>query len=152
MKALTLTQPWATLVAIEAKRIETRSWQTHYRGPLAIHAAKGLAGMRQRDFVALCGRAPFAPALAAAGYRDPADLPRGAIVAVAELVAIERIEAATMPDEPERSFGDYRPGRYAWHLAGVRRLVSPRPARGALGLWSVELSLSEEDKSDDLRA
>ena len=28
MKALTLTQPWATLVAIGAKRIETRSWAT----------------------------------------------------------------------------------------------------------------------------
>ena len=41
MKALTLTQPWATLVAIGAKRIETRSWRTSYRGPLAIHAAKG---------------------------------------------------------------------------------------------------------------
>ena len=34
VKALTLTQPWATLVAIGAKRIETRSWSTRYRGPL----------------------------------------------------------------------------------------------------------------------
>ena len=41
MKALTLTQPWATLVAMGAKRIETRSWTTNYRGPLAIHAGKG---------------------------------------------------------------------------------------------------------------
>src|SRR3954451_22243677 len=39
--ALTLTQPWATLVAIGAKQIETRSWGTSYRGWLAIHAAKG---------------------------------------------------------------------------------------------------------------
>lgn len=35
MKALTLTQPWATLVAIQAKRIETRSWGTDYRGWIA---------------------------------------------------------------------------------------------------------------------
>lgn len=40
MKALSLTQPWASLVAVGAKRIETRSWRTSYRGPLAIHAAK----------------------------------------------------------------------------------------------------------------
>ena len=40
MKALTLYQPWATLVAIGAKKIETRSWSTPYRGPLAIHAGK----------------------------------------------------------------------------------------------------------------
>lgn len=38
MKALTLYQPWATLVALGAKRVETRSWHTHYRGTLAIHA------------------------------------------------------------------------------------------------------------------
>ena len=40
MKALTLLQPWASLIAIGAKKIETRSWATKYRGPLAIHAAK----------------------------------------------------------------------------------------------------------------
>ena len=40
MKALTLHQPWATLVAVGEKRIETRSWSTDYRGPLAIHAGK----------------------------------------------------------------------------------------------------------------
>ena len=38
MKALTLRQPWASLVALGVKTIETRSWSTEYRGPLAIHA------------------------------------------------------------------------------------------------------------------
>lgn len=46
MKALTLTQPYATLVAIGEKRLETRSWRTSYRGPLAIHAAKGWMSLR----------------------------------------------------------------------------------------------------------
>lgn len=41
MKALSLTQPWASLIAIGAKRVETRSWSTNHRGPVAIHAAKG---------------------------------------------------------------------------------------------------------------
>lgn len=44
MKTLSLTQPWATLVAIGAKQIETRSWGTRYRGPLAIHASQGMPG------------------------------------------------------------------------------------------------------------
>lgn len=44
MKALSLWQPWASLVAIGAKTIETRSWSTSYRGPLAIHAAKTSRG------------------------------------------------------------------------------------------------------------
>lgn len=38
MKALTLHQPWATLVALDVKTIETRSWATKHRGPIAIHA------------------------------------------------------------------------------------------------------------------
>lgn len=40
MKALTLWQPWASLIALGVKTIETRGWSTNYRGPLAIHAAK----------------------------------------------------------------------------------------------------------------
>lgn len=39
MKALTLWQPWATLVAMEVKKIETRCWSTKYRGEIAIHSA-----------------------------------------------------------------------------------------------------------------
>jgi activating signal cointegrator 1 len=38
VKVLTLHQPWASLVALGVKTIETRSWSTKYRGPLAIHA------------------------------------------------------------------------------------------------------------------
>lgn len=40
MKALTLHQPWASLIAVGAKTIETRSWSTSHRGALAIHAGK----------------------------------------------------------------------------------------------------------------
>lgn len=39
MKAITLHQPWASLVALGQKSIETRSWATKHRGPIAIHAA-----------------------------------------------------------------------------------------------------------------
>lgn len=39
-RALSLWQPWASLIALGVKTIETRSWNTYYRGPLAIHAAK----------------------------------------------------------------------------------------------------------------
>lgn len=40
MKAVSLWEPWATLVRLKIKRIETRGWSTSYRGPLAIHATK----------------------------------------------------------------------------------------------------------------
>ena len=38
MKAITIRQPWASLITLGVKTIETRSSPTKYRGPLAIHA------------------------------------------------------------------------------------------------------------------
>ncbi len=40
MKAISILQPWASLVALGHKKIETRSWNTKYRGELLIHASK----------------------------------------------------------------------------------------------------------------
>lgn len=40
MKILSLWQPWASFVAIEIKRNETRHWYSSYRGELCIHAGK----------------------------------------------------------------------------------------------------------------
>jgi hypothetical protein len=40
MKAITILQPWASLIALGAKKFETRSWKTSYQGPIAIHAGK----------------------------------------------------------------------------------------------------------------
>ncbi len=40
MKAISLKQPWANLVASGQKTIETRTWSTTYRGPLLIVSSK----------------------------------------------------------------------------------------------------------------
>ncbi|EPD3811105.1 ASCH domain-containing protein [Cronobacter dublinensis] len=39
MKALSIRQPWAWLIANGYKDIENRSWNTKYRGPILIHAS-----------------------------------------------------------------------------------------------------------------
>lgn len=39
-KALSLWEPWASLVVWGLKLVETRSWQTRYRGRLWIHATQ----------------------------------------------------------------------------------------------------------------
>jgi hypothetical protein len=172
MKALTLTQPWATLIAIGAKHIETRSWSTSYRGPLAIHAAKGLGSVGgKRGFYDLCYSQPFLsvlePAMTGerdiAGFKvphiDPGYLPMGAIVATCDLVdcvptwadwaSVEPYFTGqhgdhvwhVPPPEPERSFGDYTPGRFAWLLSNVKALPEPVPCKGALSLWKYEGAL-----------
>lgn len=41
VKALTISQPFAKLIADGEKFVENRGWPTHYRGRLAIHAGLG---------------------------------------------------------------------------------------------------------------
>lgn len=143
LKALSLTQPWSTLVVSGQKRVETRSWSTTWRGWLAIHASKGLP----REAIELCFEEPFAGALKAAGIRVPNDLPRGAIVGLARLRGCYQIgpssvwpprgsELDGLLTDTEREFGNYEPGRFAWVFGGVRVLKAPIPCRGALGLWT----------------
>jgi hypothetical protein len=132
MRALTLTQPWATLVVIGAKRVETRSWRTAGRGPLAIHAAKGFP-RAARD---LCEAAPFCDAL---GGLSAGDLPRGMLLGTVEVLGCVPTDGpeAELLDERERAFGDYSPGRWAWLLSGHRAFDEPVPMSGALGIWRV---------------
>lgn len=159
MKALTLTQPWASLMAMGAKRIETRSWFTLYRGPVAIHAARGFPAWAKD----LCSDDRFCEALGWEKLRlalDPdwykevrrrADsLPRGCILATGTLVGC--LQADLVPHyvkpftEQERAFGDYSMGRYAWLFDDVKPLAEPVPAYGALGLWEWKGVISGETK------
>lgn len=140
IKCLTLYQPWASLVALGAKSIDTRSWRTWYRGPLLIHAARAFP-KSARD---LCQQEPFAVVFIQAGYTnpmsglvDPGCLPLGVILAVCNLKHCVRIGTPGIklpPSEPERSFGDYTPGRYAWMLSDVQPLPEPIAAHGSMGM------------------
>ena len=128
MKALSLTQPWATLVATGAKRIETRSWSTKYTGRIAIHASKGFPRWAKET----CFEEPFISLLGP--HREL--LPRGAVIATATLMGCRRTEdVAHQLDKQELALGDYSEGRFAWFLGDVEPIVIPIPARGALGLW-----------------
>jgi activating signal cointegrator 1 len=167
VKILTLTQPWASLVALGAKHIETRSWSTSYRGPIAIHAGAGLGPFgtkpveQRAAFFKLCYSEPFVTVLAplirrmrmvaglALPHYDADLLPRGKIIAVADLVdccptfpslvrgVYVRNGQSFVVDPQEYAFGDYGPGRFAWLLANARPLRSPLPYRGAQGLRPV---------------
>lgn len=132
MKAISLTQPWASLVAIGAKHIETRSWRpTSALGEdIAIHAAKSFPV----DCRMLCDQTIFARTL----KRSWMQLPLGAVIAVARLDSYERTErlvsdgSLTMIEE---AFGDYGPCRFGWRLSNVRPLSTPINCRGSLGIW-----------------
>lgn len=134
MKALSLTQPWASLVANGSKRIETRSFSTSYRGPLAIHASKGYPQWARAT--------RFADGFREALAGELMTLPTGVVLATCELVGCFNTNGELEKfgvTEQERMFGDYAPNRFGWILRNVVRLPEPIPAKGALQLWEWEM-------------
>lgn len=129
-RALSLWQPWATLVALGLKQYETRSWATDYRGPVIIHAAK-FRGEIDWFYVP-----EFETALRAAGIDHPSRLPLGVGLCKADLVQICRTEDIRDElGERERAFGNYGDRRFAWQFDHIEIFPKPIPARGAQGLW-----------------
>ncbi len=131
MKALSLLQPWASLVVTGAKQIETRSWSTKYRGGLLIHASTGKAG------AALTAEPPFSRYI-----HNFNQLPFGAIIGQVVLTDVVRVEELHLSGTAinhltleERAFGDYTNGRFAWMLEEPVLFSKPIPVKGTLGLW-----------------
>lgn len=139
MKALSLIEPWASLVALGHKRVETRSWApppSMIGQRIAIHASKSreaiVDGTADRLFKL-------------AGAAMPEAWPLGRIIAVATIAKAQRTEEArALISSKEESFGNYSPGRWAWILVDVHELRGPLTIRGMLGLWTVPLSFEDE--------
>lgn len=135
-KAVSLWQPWATLVVIGAKRIETRSWQTSYREQMFIHAAK------TEQAISNCYAWPFDKYI-----REPAGLPFGAIIGSVNLVLIESTTMAlarlqqseSEQAQEEYRFGNFEHGRFAWRLENPSKLLEPIPMRGRQGIFNIEI-------------
>jgi hypothetical protein len=154
MKAITILQPYASLIAVGAKRFETRSWATAYRGPIAIHAGKK---PYFQESAIVCS--PFANETnRILGFRWNR-LPYGAVIATADLVECWEcigpdvagnlmIRHKAKPGRQESDwenryledneilFGDFSKGRYAWELDNVQPLTEPVYCRGRQRLWN----------------
>jgi hypothetical protein len=134
--ALSVFQPWASLLVHGVKQVETRPWRTAHRGLLAVHASARLPPADR----ALCGHEPFRSALRQAGL-DPHDqLPLGAVLGTVRLLDCVRVEELPHLPARERSLGDFRPGRWAWLLGDPSPWPTPRPARGRLGIYQLPIA------------
>lgn len=154
MRAISLWQPWATAIALGAKRVETRDWPTNYRGPLAIHAAQRcvkseLDAIRNES----CWQGALKPLLH--GHDKPLweTLPFGAIVAVCVLGNCQATDEFRLADinqvrtpsgseaDPrawrERDMGNFSLGRFGWVLMNVAPLSQPLPVKGKQGFFNV---------------
>lgn len=135
MKAISLWQPWASAMALGLKHIETRHWETRYRGPIAIHAAKRWT-LEERSFAADQAKLYGIPMLASP--------PLGSIVAVGFLERIITTPAAqSFISEMEEDWGNYAPQRFAWMFKDIQPLPEPIPYKGAQGIFFVPDDLKQ---------
>ena len=121
MKALTICQPYAELIARGEKIIENRTWPTSYRGPIAIHAGKSRSWLNADDL------------------KQYPSMVFGAVIATARLIDCVRYEhlGAHLINDKHAN------GPWCWLLADVIRVDPPQTINGALGLWTYNWPLTE---------
>lgn len=126
MKALSIRQPWAWMILHAGKDIENRDWATRYRGPVLIHASKGMTRDEYDDAVETARAARRAlgcvPGLTMPSFKD---MQRGGVVGQVEIV-----------DCVQDSRSPWFFGAYGFVLRNPKPLPF-RPYKGQLGFFDV---------------
>lgn len=141
MKAITIWQPWAQLLAEGKKHDETRSWRTNYRGEILIHAAK------KDPLVGICQMPDEAWGEALLDFKLHKSFnrfekfPTGSIIGTAILTDCKLIDQEYHDFIKELCpkeflYGDFTVGRYAWRIERPQLFKNPIPAAGKQGLWN----------------
>ena len=126
MKALTLKQPWASLVVEGYKIFEFRSWKTNYRGKILIHAGLKFDNKVEDKY--------------------HLDYQFGMIIGEAELVDCvlmdEKLDES-LRKQDSYIYGHNHVGVYGWKLENIVKYKNPIPAKGQLGLWNYKTTRDE---------
>ena len=127
MKAITIKQPFASLIAAGIKEYEFRTWKTNYRGEILIHAGRGVDKKAMSKF---------------SGYG--LEYPSGCIAAKAVLVDCIQVDDVFRKLLAKKNPAVYHSivkhkewEGYAFKLEKVER-VEPIPAKGKLSIWEYE--------------
>lgn len=126
MKAITIKQPWATLISEGIKEYEFRTWNTNYRGKILIHAGlstdkKVLIDMENYNLEYL----------------------NGYILAEADIEDVIIVDKAFKEYLKEKNYIVYKNiidsefNGYAFKLTNIKK-ITPIPAKGKLSLWNYE--------------
>ena len=125
MKALTIKEPWATLIIDGYKKYEFRSWKTNYRGKILIHAGMSLEKdmlERFKDYNLNCSK--------------------GAIIGEATLtdciLVTEKLNKKLRSIDPIVYGRSNHTETYAWKLEDVIKYDNPIYIKGKLGLWNYD--------------
>ncbi|NET03075.1 MAG: ASCH domain-containing protein [Sphaerospermopsis sp. SIO1G1] len=130
MKSISIWQPWASMISCGYKKVETRSWNTNYRGDLLICSAKK-RNMELRNYsqdVLL----PLIPQKL--NYEN---LPFGQALAICKLVNCFKMtsENISIQSNLELQMGYWEEGRFAWQFSDIRPLDHSFPVVGKQGFF-----------------
>ena len=140
VQALSLWEPWASLMATGAKTIETRGQPMRYRGPLLICASKHKVLRDLRDLLDDPDFQRGLEHLPVEMAAWPDDLNFGHAVAIVDLVDCVPTSELLASDRvgADAPFGDFSAGRFGLVTTRCRR-INPFPVKGQQGLFSVQL-------------
>lgn len=127
MKALTIKQPFASLILEGLKEYEFRTWKTKYRGPILIHAGKGVDRKAMKKF-----------------EQYNLEYPVGAIIAKAEIEDVIYVDdefrkmlKMKNPLVYSGVINDENWEGYAYKLKNIQK-QDPVIVNGQLGLWNFD--------------
>ena len=131
MKALTIKEPFATLIKNKIKYIETRSWKTNYRGELYIQAGLDKLTKDVKDRTELFKL-----------YSEE-ELQFGYIICKCNLVDCIYMTEEFIEEEKKKNInnfiaGNYKVGRYGWILDNIEP-ITPIKVKGQLGIWNYNI-------------
>lgn len=136
MKALSIKQPWASLIAHGIKNIENRTWKTKFRGRIFIHASAKDAGalfelLNEKQIEAISNHWTAAPPFP--------DRPVSAIIGEVDIIDCV-INHPSIWAEKEENLTE-KP-IYNWVLANPVLYEKPiLKVKGKLSFWETDLDL-----------
>lgn len=141
MRCISVWNPWAALIILGFKKIETRKIpvpSTVLGERIGIACTKTIKPEQVRAY----NDPFFRQAFDLTGVDDLEELPRGMLLGTVEVVKSEPITETLIKGlgRAERRFGWYEEGRHAWHLRTPQVLSHPIPVRGLQGVWRFEES------------
>lgn len=127
MKAITIKQPFASLIAEGLKEYEFRTWKTNYRGKILIHAGKGIDKKAMKKF-----------------EKNNLEYPIGSIIAIADLTDCIKVDEQFRKMLNEKNplvysgvIKDPKWEGYAFKLENIKK-INPIKVNGKLSLWDYD--------------
>ena len=130
MKALSMKQPVPELILQKKKTIETRTWNTKFRGEFYLHASQSTIPRLLEEFNLNINK-----------------IPQGAIVGKATITEIKTyntLEEFNKDKDKHLSSKPIKLPTYGYILENIERLETPIPWKGQLNFFDIELKEKQQ--------